>query len=204
MSRPGLTRLLLAGMAGLLLALLLLWLLPDRQGLRRHQWAPPAAMPPDLSAFAGAMQRRPPTPAAEAVGRPLFTPTRRPPPPPAPAASAPPAAAPPLPPDQLDKTRLLGVISGRGLAGVIASVDGETRTVHRGEAIGGWRLDGIDDRQVSFVRDGERRTLLLENTLLSPDAGTPPAAAAAPAAPGARPALPPGAAPPPGARRPAR
>ncbi|HRN75290.1 hypothetical protein [Ottowia sp.] len=204
MSRPGLTRLLLAGMAGLLLALLLLWLLPDRQGLRRHQWAPPAAMPPDLSAFAGAMQRRPPTPAAEAVGRPLFTPTRRPPPPPAPAASAPPAAAPPPPPDQLDKTRLLGVISGRGLAGVIASVDGETRTVHRGEAIGGWRLDGIDDRQVSFVRDGERRTLLLENTLLSPDAGTPPAAAAAPAAPGARPALPPGAAPPPGARRPAR
>lgn len=203
MSRPGLTRLLLAGMAGLLLALLLLWLLPDRQGLRRHQWAPPAAMPPDLSAFAGAMQRRPPTPAAEAVGRPLFTPTRRP-PPPAPAASAPPAAAPPPPPDQLDKTRLLGVISGRGLAGVIASVDGETRTVHRGEAIGGWRLDGIDDRQVSFVRDGERRTLLLENTLLSPDAGTPPAAAAAPAAPGARPALPPGAAPPPGARRPAR
>ena len=204
MSRPGLARLLLAGMAGLLLALLLLWLLPDRQGLRRHQWAPPAAMPPDLSAFAGAMQRRPPTPAAEAVGRPLFTPTRRPPPPPAPAASAPPAAAPPPPPDQLDKTRLLGVISGRGLAGVIASVDGETRTVHRGEAIGGWRLDGIDDRQVSFVRDGERRTLLLENTLLSPDAGTPPAAAAAPAAPGARPALPPGAAPPPGARRPAR
>ena len=204
MSRPGLTRLLLAGMAGLLLALLLLWLLPDRQGLRRHQWAPPAAMPPDLSAFAGAMQRRPPTPAAEAVGRPLFTPTRRPPPPPPPAASAPPAAAPPPPPDQLDKTRLLGVISGRGLAGVIASVDGETRTVHRGEAIGGWRLDGIDDRQVSFVRDGERRTLLLENTLLSPDAGTPPAAAAAPAAPGARPALPPGAAPPPGARRPAR
>ena len=42
MSRLSLPRLLLAGIAVLLLVLLLLWLLPDRSGQRRHQWAAPA------------------------------------------------------------------------------------------------------------------------------------------------------------------
>ncbi len=208
MSRLSLPRLLLLGSAALLLALLLLWLLPDRQGLRRHQWTPPAVATPDLSAYTVAMERRPPLAAAAAISRPLFTPDRRP-PAPAAAASEPPAAPPPPPPpDELDKTRLLGVMTGRGLAGVIAAVDGETRIVRQGQAIGAWRLAAIDDRAVTFVREGERRTLHLEYALLpAEDDARPPAAAASAAPPSATP-MPPARVPPrrlpPAPRRPAR
>ncbi len=196
MRRPGLPALLLAVIAALVLALALLWLLPDRQGLRRHQWVAPAAIAPDLSAYAAAMQHRPPMPAAAAVSRPLFTPTRRPPPPPPPAPKAPappPPPPPPPPPDQLDKTTLLGVMTGRGLAGVIASVDGETRVVRQGDAIGDWRLTGISDRAVTFARGKQRRTLQLEYSLLpakaddspSSDAAKPSSAVSAPGRAGA-------------------
>ena len=153
MSRLSLPRLLLAGIAVLLLVLLLLWLLPDRSGQRRHQWAAPAATVPDLSAYGVATQRRPPVaagPATASVSRSLFTPARRPPPPAPPAAEPAAAPPPPPPPDQLDKTKLLGLVSGRGLTGVIAQVDGDTRIVAPGpllEARAGLRHYRADSTQ---------------------------------------------------------
>ena len=188
MSRLGLPRLLLAGIAVLLLVLLLLWLLPDRSGQRRHQWAAPAATVPDLSAYGVATQRRPPVaagPATASVSRSLFTPARRPPPPAPPAAEPAAAPPPPPPPDQLDKTKLLGLVSGRGLTGVIAQVDGDTRIVRQGETIGDWRLLRVSNRDVVFAQGEQRRTLHLEYALLPPKDGTP-ASAAAPAPDGAR------------------
>ncbi len=191
----------------LLVALLLLWLLPDGEGRPRYRWVAPPAQPPALENLNVVLP--PPVAAAPAaypatLQRPLFTETRRPAPAPQlDAAASAPAA--PSPSDDLDKTQMLGLMKGSAFVGVLARVDGKVRTVRRGDTIGPWKLDTIRDREVVFIRDGSERVLKLEYAHASgaapdgvasqaaparPPAPPPPALAPVPTAPPAPPAPP--------------
>jgi general secretion pathway protein N len=155
----------------ILLALLLLalWLLPGVP----HQWRTwraPSPQPPELQDALATLLA--PNPAAgasysEVVERPLFAANRRP----SPADAS--AAAPP--PTPIDQARLLGIVTGKGVNGVMIDYDGKSRFVHKGEDVGGWQLTDIHDRTATFAHEGQQRDLTLP--LISP-AG---AAAAAPA-----------------------
>ena len=84
-------------------------------------------------------------------------PTRRPPT----AASAPSAAASAPPPTAIDQVRLRGIVAGPALNGVLIEQDGKTSFVRRGERIGDWTLDSLQDRAAGFVRGAERRSIEL-------------------------------------------
>ena len=180
---PRLTAGLIALCALLAAALALLWLLPNGQGRLRHAWVAPSAQAPALDSLAVPL----PAPAALPLAsyavtlqRPLFTESRRP-LPPAQAITAP--AAPPAP-DELEKSQLLGVMTGPSFVGVMARIDGQVRTVRQGETIGPWTLHAIRDREVVFIQDGRERVLKLEYAHATA------AGASTPAAPAARPAAP--------------
>ena len=79
---------------------------------------------------------------------------------PAPPAAATAAAAPP-PPAAIEKIKLLGIVAGPALSGVLIDEDGQSRFVRRGERIGDWTLDSLQDRAAGFVRGAERRSIEL-------------------------------------------
>ncbi len=56
----------------------------------------------------------------------------------------------------------LGVATGRGVATAVVSLPGgQTRVVHNGDDLGGWRLVGIDRNRLTLARKGDRRTLVV-------------------------------------------
>ncbi len=202
-TRPtGATAGLLALNLGLAVVLAALWLAPGAPAQWRS-WQAPAPQPPSLDDIDAAQLT--PNPAAGAaypgvLQRPLMDPSRRP----QAAASAPGAAATP-PPTAIEKIKLLGIVAGAALSGVLIDEDGQSRFVRRGERIGDWTLDSLQGRSAGFVRGAERRSIELPVTQ-----GDAAAAAPAPAAPGRpaprpapRPAAPAPAAPPATAPRPA-
>lgn len=89
---------------------------------------------------------------------PLFTESRRP----LPAAGVNAAAQAPAAPDELEKSQLLGLISGPSFVGIMARIDGQVRTVRRGDNIGPWTLRAIRDREVVFTQGDHERVLKLE------------------------------------------
>ena len=122
--------------SGLLIAIALPW------ALRR--FLPQAPLP--LASYAVTLQR------------PLFTESRRP----LPAAGVNAAAQAPAAPDELEKSQLLGLISGPSFVGIMARIDGQVRTVRRGDNIGPWTLRAIRDREVVFTQGDHERVLKLE------------------------------------------
>lgn len=107
----------------------------------------PLPSPPRLASYAVTLQR------------PLFTESRRP----LPAAGVNATAAQaPAAPDELEKSQLLGLISGPSFVGIMARIDGEVRTVRRGDNIGPWTLRAIRDREVVFTQGDHERVLKLE------------------------------------------
>ena len=95
---------------------------------------------------------------AVTLQRPLFTESRRP----LPAAGVNAAAQAPAAPDELEKSQLLGLISGPSFVGIMARIDGQVRTVRRGDNIGPWTLRAIRDREVVFTQGDHERVLKLE------------------------------------------
>ncbi|WP_377559763.1 hypothetical protein, partial [Ottowia beijingensis] len=183
---------------GLAAVLAVLWLAPGAPAQWRT-WQAPQPQPPSLDDIDAAQLT--PNPAAGAaypgvLQRPLMDPARRP----QAAASAPAAAAAaPPPPAAIEKIKLLGIVAGPALSGVLIDEDGQSRFVRRGERVGDWTLDSLQDRAAAFVRGAERRSIELPVTYADADAAaTPPSPgrpAARSAAPAARtPAAPPAAA----------
>lgn len=171
--------LLLALALGLAVALAWLWARPASP-LHAPAWTAPAPQLPQLDA-PGALQKHP---GAEAVGaatldRPLFSDSRRP--GPAAAGSAP-AAAPPV---ALDKARLLGIVASPAFSALLVEVEGNPRTLRRGERIGDWEWVDLRGRRASFRRGTETRTLDLPYSHAGPAAGASAAAAAGAPAPAA-------------------
>ena len=162
----------------LALALALLWLAPGAPAQWRH-WQPPAAQAPTLDDIQAALLE--PNPAATAaypavLDRPVMNPGRRP----AAVATAPqdPASA---PPSAIEQVRLLGIVAGPALNGVMIEQDGKTSFVRRGERVGDWTLDTLQGREASFVRGGERRRIELPIAHATADAKAAPATPQAPA-----------------------
>ena len=154
---------LLAGL-NVLLGLGLAWLWFDASGeLRGVTWQAPAprkidflAMVPDLP---------PPTSAdvSQFLGileRPIFALTRRPPPPPAPPP-------PPPPPDPLADLQIYGLVSAGKVSGILAKIEGRTRTVRVDEAVGPWTLKTIKDREVVFANGAQTRAFPLRSARLT-------------------------------------
>ena len=158
---PRLTAGLIALCALLAAALALLWLLPNGQGRLRHAWVAPSAQAPALDSLAVPLPSPAPLPLASyavTLQRPLFTESRRP----LPAAGVNAAAQAPAAPDELEKSQLLGLISGPSFVGIMARIDGQVRTVRRGDNIGPWTLRAIRDREVVFTQGDHERVLKLE------------------------------------------
>ena len=86
------------------------------------------------------------------LDRPLFSPSRRPPPPP-------PPPAPPPPPDPFADLQLVGLLTGKDHAGVLARIEGKVRRVRVNESIGAWTLKSIQDREVTFTSGEATRVL---------------------------------------------
>ena len=145
---------------GLAAVLAVLWLAPGAPAQWRT-WQAPQPQPPSLDDIDAAQLT--PNPAAGAaypgvLQRPLMDPARRP----QAAASAPAAAAAaPPPPAAIEKVKLLGIVAGSALSGVLIDEDGQSRFVRRGERIGDWTLDSLQDRAAGFVRGAERRSIEL-------------------------------------------
>lgn len=140
--------------------LLALWLSPAGR-LRGVHWEPPAPLLPDLSSPAIANLQEAgnvadPSQFAAILERPLFSPGRRPPPP-----VVVPVVVPPPPPDPLEKVRILGVFAGASGTGAIAEVDGKSRRLMQGDAIGEWNLVGVAGSDVTFRNSGQTRVLSL-------------------------------------------
>ena len=56
----------------------------------------------------------------------------------------------------------LGAATGRGLAtGVVSSPGAGAKTLRRGDILDGWRLVAVDRTQLTFERNGTRRTLVV-------------------------------------------
>ena len=130
--------------------------------------------------------------AATALARPLFSSTRRPP------QDAPSGAA----PDDLTDARLTGIVTTPGHRIAIFAVSGDKPLkVAEGDAVSGWRIEGITPREVSLSGPSGTKTLQpkLDPNLASqpgqPPIGQPGVRVPTPPAPG-RPRVPvPGAAP---------
>lgn len=137
------------------LLLALAWMWVDSSGrLRNVHWQAPAPVQPDFSSLVAMSSRRNAADMQQFIAtldRPLFAPNRRP---------APKGAAEGVP-DPMANIQLLGVFSSGDSGGIIAKVDGKSRRVRINETIGPWTLKSIQDREVSFARDGETRVLRL-------------------------------------------
>jgi hypothetical protein len=169
------TRLFVA-LAVLLAALLLALWLPLGPARQWRTWQSPPPQPPELQdALETLLAPNPAASAAypEAVNRPLFSANRRP-------VAADPVAA----PTPIDQARLLGIVDGMGVRGVMIDYDGQSRFVRQGEDVGGWRLASMQmqERTASFERGGEQRELTLPLISPLPPANTPAPAGGAPAA----------------------
>jgi hypothetical protein len=174
------TTLLAAASAALALLLAVLWLAPGPLDSWRV-WSPPPAQAPQLDDAQAAVLRG--LPGATAVypavlERPLMQPSRRP----EAAASAAAAAAPP--PTAIEQVKLLGLLDGRALTGVMLEEQGKPRFVRQGEKVGDWTLAAIEGRQAVFTRGDERKRIDLPFAHLGKGAAAPaqPAAAGNPAA----------------------
>ncbi|NZA01496.1 hypothetical protein H0I39_06460 [Ottowia beijingensis] len=94
-------------------------------------------------------------------------------------------------------------MAGPALSGVLIDEDGQSRFVRRGERVGDWTLDSLQDRAAAFVRGAERRSIELPVTYADADAAATPPSPGRPAARSAAPAARTPAAPPAAAPRPA-
>ena len=133
-----------------------LWLAPGTPA-RWRGWQAPAPQAPTLDDVRAAVLLDNPAASAtypDLLARPLMSPSRRP----QAAAADQPAAEPPTAIDQL---KLLGIVAGPALSGVLIDEDGQSRFVRRGERIGDWTLDSLQDRAAGFVRGAERRSIEL-------------------------------------------
>jgi len=176
---------------GALLALTLaaLWLGPGPVAAWRA-WSPPAPQAPNLDdAQAALLDANPAATAAypSVLERPLLQASRRP----DPAASE--AAGEPSSPVAIEQVKLLGLVNGRELTGVLLQDQGERRFVRQGEKVGDWTLSAIDGRNAVFTRGGESKPIELPFTYLSqagaaaaPPAGKAPNAPYGPRAPNVR------------------
>lgn len=138
-----------------MLVLALAWMWVDTSGrLRNVHWQAPAPVQPDFSQVLSMSSRRNAGDMQQFIAtldRPLFAPNRRP----------PPKGAAEGVPDPLANIQLLGVFVSGDAGGIIAKVDGKNRRVRINETVGPWTLKSIQDREVSFARDGETRVLRL-------------------------------------------
>lgn len=149
--------------AALALVLLWLWVLPDGS-LRNVHWQPPEARKTDLANMLPALPGVGSADTSQFIAmldRPLFSMTRRPPPPPPPPAHA------EAPVDTLSTARLTGVFRGAGAGGIIINIAGKDRRVRLNEAIDGWTVLAIQERNVTFARGGNTRTLTLPRAALA-------------------------------------
>lgn len=178
MKRHGL-RLLALLNAGLLVALLLMWVRPDGS-LRGVLWLPPAPRLADYAAQLPGLPSPAPSDVASFVAmleRPLFAGTRRPPPPaPPPPVSA---AVSEAPPDNFSTAKLTGVFQSGGASGVILRIADKDKRVQVNQVLEGWTLKSISGREATFVRGGETRVLQLQRaSMVQAPAGASPAARA--------------------------
>jgi hypothetical protein len=95
------------------------------------------------------------------IGRPLFSPSRRPPPEPIVQSVEPVAAPPPPPPDLV----LSGIVMDGQNARAVVRVGADKRIVHAqiGDNIDGWRVSQIDGRTLVLSLDGRSVTFTLFN-----------------------------------------
>ena len=134
-----------------------LWLAPGRPAQWRN-WQAPAPQAPTLGDVHAAVLV--PNPAAGAaypqvLARPLMNATRRP------MVAAAPQGAASAPPAAIEQVRLLGIVAGPALSGIMIEQGGQASFVRRGERVGDWTLDSLQGRSASFVRNGERRQIEL-------------------------------------------
>jgi hypothetical protein len=170
------TSVLLAVSALLALALAALWFSP---ATRWRTWSPPSPQAPNLGDAQTALLNANPAAAAAypaVLARPLFQPSRRP---PAPAAST----AAQQQPAPIEQVKLLGLVNGPALTGVLLEDQGAQRFVRRDEQVGDWTLKAIDGRNAVFMRGGERKQIELPFTYLTPASAAPPAGQPPAAAP---------------------
>lgn len=173
------TSMLVAVSVLLAVALAALWFSPVAPW---RVWSPPQPQAPNLDDARAALLG--PNLAAAAtypvvLARPLFQPTRRPPEPEATGTPAGPVAA----PAAIEQIKLLGLVSGTTLTGVLIEEQGARRFVRSDEQVGDWKLQAIEGRYAVFARGSERKQIELPRAYLNQGSqGGGAAAAAAPAA----------------------
>jgi general secretion pathway protein N len=99
--------------------------------------------------------------------RPIFSASRRPPPPAVVAPAPELASAPPPAPAEAQHPplALIGAVVGDGEA-IAVFLDRATQNVVRlrpGESHGGWKLSGVESREVTFSKDNRSETLVLKH-----------------------------------------
>jgi general secretion pathway protein N len=97
--------------------------------------------------------------------RPIFSASRRPPQPAVVAPAAEPAVAPPPPSAEAEHPplALIGAVVGAGEA-IAVFLDRASQKIVRlrpGESHGGWKLSGVESREVTFNKDNRSETLVL-------------------------------------------
>ncbi|MDR2990618.1 MAG: hypothetical protein LBU72_01555 [Burkholderiaceae bacterium] len=178
MTNVKLTPALIAVDALLAIVLAALWLAPGPFAHWRN-WQTPAPQAPNLDDARAAQLA--PNPALRhgypaITERPLFAADRKP------RAAASDAQAAAAPSDSLDQVKLYGLVDGPAAQGVLLEQNGQPQFVRRGEKIGDWTLQAIEDRNAIFVKGEASRTIPLPNSLAdaaSLAAASAPASAAA-------------------------
>jgi hypothetical protein len=182
----------LAGL-NLVLALVLVWLWIGAQGhLRNVQWRAPAAQTTDYAAMMPALPGLAPADTSRFVAmleRPVFSPTRRPP------EAKPASKEGDQPADGMGTARLLGLFQGAGDGGAIVLLGGKPRRVRLNDSVDGWKLVAVQQRAVTFERNGQAHSLQLPRATLASAPALPPAARPVLPAPSAPPRLAPAARP---------
>ena len=176
----------------LLLVAGLAWMWIGSDGrLRNVHWQVPSPQTTDYAAMVPPLPGITPADTRQFIAmleRPLFSLTRRPPPP-----SPPSQAAEKQPEDNLSTAQLTGLFYGNGEGGIIVQMAGKPRRVRLNEIVEGWTLTSVQDRSVTFTKDGQTRVLQLPRALVSKYSGLPPATGADGGAgrPTTRPPIPP-------------
>ena len=150
------TTTLLGVMAVLGLALAMLWFGPGPLAAWRT-WSAPNAQAPALDDVQTALLTPSPSAAAAypaVLERPLLLPSRRP----EIIASAAVSVA---PPSAIEQVKLLGIVAGPTLTGVLLEEQGKPRFVRRNESVGAWALSSIEGRTAIFMRGAERKQIEL-------------------------------------------
>ena len=165
--------------AALVLVLALLWLGVGPLA-RWHDWSKPAPQPPSLDDVQSAVLRFNPSAAAVypvVLERPLLLPWRRP------EVLA--TSTPTAPPAAIEQLKLLGLVSGPTLTGVLLEEQAKPRFVRRGESVGDWTFSAVEGRKAVFTKGAERKLMEL------PQLGMAAGAANVPGGPLAAQAVPP-------------